>query len=71
LGCDVLPGAALTGGVGFGDALTGGAVWAFEFAAGVFGVGVGLTAVFVFAGTGTSITPPSGGMNGLPVFGSI
>ena len=33
--------------------------------AGVFGVSVGLTAVFVFAGTGMRITPPSGGINWL------
>ena len=38
---------------------------------GVFGVGVGFTAVFASLGTGTKIIPPSGGMNWLPPFGSI
>ena len=41
------------------------------FADGFFGVGVGLADVFAFAGTGTRITPPSGGINWLPPFGSI
>jgi hypothetical protein len=55
---------------GFTEAFAGGAACVFALAAGL-GVGEGFTvAVFVFAGTGTRITP-SCGMNGLPVLGSI
>jgi hypothetical protein len=49
-----------------------GAAPVFALAAGSFGVGDGFAAlVFEFTGTGTRITPPSVGMNGLPVAGSI
>ena len=62
---------------GVGDAFgspvfdVGGVVAVFAFAAGVFGVGAGFAAVFVFAGTGTRITPLSFGMNWLGLFGSM
>ena len=58
-------------GDGFVVASGAGVCAIFAFAGGVFGVGEGFAAVFVFTGTGTSTTPPSGAMNGLPVFGSI
>ena len=51
------------------DFAGGGAAAVFALAAGDFGVG--LAEVFVFAGTGTRITPLSGGMNWLGLFGSI
>lgn len=56
---------------GLAAVFAGGAVCVFAFAAGVFGDGDGFACASVFAGTGTSTTPPSLGMNGLPVFGSI
>ena len=57
--------------IGFGVALISGPVGTAVFAGAVFGVASGLAAVFVFAGTGTNITPPSCGINWLPPFGSI
>ena len=56
-------------GVDFGSGVFGAAA-VLLFAAGVLGVGDGLTAVLVLTGTGTKITP-SGCIKGLPVFGSM
>jgi hypothetical protein len=70
-GVDVARGLGVTTGVeaGVGVRAGGGAVFAFDDRDRV-GVGDGRAAVFVLAGIGTRTTPPSGGMNWLPVFGS-
>src|SRR5687768_16566572 len=52
-------------------AVFAGAVCVFALAGGVLGVGDGFACMLVLAGTGTRITPPSLGMNGLPVLGSM
>ena len=57
-------------GDGFAEAFAGGAVCVLALPA-FFGVGVGFAPALALAGTGTRITPVSGGMNGLPEFGSI
>ena len=67
-------GLSVFGGVAkiLGVVAAAGVVWGAVFAAGVFGVGEGFGVVAVFAGTGTSMTPLSGGMNWLlGLFGSI
>lgn len=66
--CVVFAGDGFVSGEGFGS----GVPETFAFAAlPARGVGVGFAVVLVFAGTGTKITWPSGGMNWLGLFGSI